>query len=243
MMSTQPSQIYEETTGVCEGVLTEDFMVTARAVGKPYCSVAVPDLGWSDKSGNPFPLTFVPFQALAYGLKAGDKVRIAFRQNDTRYPYLWNQETPAPIPEDDSPQPGSSIVSFPSQSQDEYTFMILGPGLIVASNDTYGCIRFGDQAQYFSGSGIALYSDNGKIGFHAQTEVDIQVGANVKIKVTAGGALTIEGVTSTTLDGDLNVKGEVAAKFGLPAVVHLSTHAHLGVQTGGGTSGGPVPGS
>lgn len=41
----------------------------------------------------------------------------------------------------------------------------------------------------------------------------------------------------------IDATGEITAKSGTGSAVHVTTHTHGGVQTGGGTSGAPTPGS
>lgn len=56
------------------------------------------------------------------------------------------------------------------------------------------------------------------------------------IEIDETGRVKIVSPTDMEITGNLVVSGEVTAN-GIP----LSTHKHVGVQTGGGTSGGPVP--
>ena len=182
--TTKAADQYNELTGVTFGTLAEDFLVTARIVGKPYCKVKIPNLGWT---GDNYPLVYVPFLALGFSLKAGDPVGVKFSQDDLRFPYLWTQDpntedgaTPFPIPAENAPVGSSGNVVFPSQSTDEYTFNILSSGLITASNGVYDCIRFGNQVQFFSADGMVLYSKDGDIGIKTS-------GSGKKVRIEAEG--------------------------------------------------------
>ena len=50
-------------------------------------------------------------------------------------------------------------------------------------------------------------------------------------------------LTSDLFSGDVRVTGEATAGYGTGDQVGLQTHTHGGVQTGGGTSGPPTPGT
>lgn len=58
------------------------------------------------------------------------------------------------------------------------------------------------------------------------------------IKIDKNGLVTIEG--DVQINGNVNVSGTVDADEVSANGVDLSTHIHSGVQTGGGTTGGPV---
>ena len=62
----------------------------------------------------------------------------------------------------------------------------------------------------------------------------VQVGGAFNVTATDVNITATDG--SAQMTGNFNVTGEVTAN-GIP----LSTHKHTGVQTGGGTSGGPTP--
>ena len=176
---------YPELTGVSEAILLEDFMVTARALGGPYCRAKIPSLGWN--TGR-FPAIYVPFQALTFALKKGDTVLVKFQQDDIRYPYVWFQPTtgssvPYPTPTDDCPQPGTKDVAFPSQDKHDYSFQVLGNGLIVASNEAYACVRFGTTAQYFWADGQTMYSE-GNLAFQG---AEIHLNGSTKHLITKEG--------------------------------------------------------
>lgn len=64
---------------------------------------------------------------------------------------------------------------------------------------------------------------------------------NTYIEITPDGKINIKAAGGVKVTGDLNVTGEVIAKFGAFAPIPLSTHIHSGVTTGGGSTGGPLP--
>lgn len=89
-------------------------------------------------------------------------------------------------------------------------------------------------------------------------EVAIYTDQGDQIIIRRGGAIEIVASTSVTvtsptvsLSGDLTVQGNVTVNGGtgvsvpsgdvIAGAIHLKTHKHTGVQTGGGTTGGPTP--
>lgn len=95
----------------------------------------------------------------------------------------------------------------------------------------------------WSGSTVRLTADNGL----SYLEIDPVIGS---LNLVFPGGIMFNGVAATfpgggaiQFAGDLRAAGEVQAKAGTGNVVHLSTHTHTGVATGGGTSGAPTPGS
>lgn len=58
------------------------------------------------------------------------------------------------------------------------------------------------------------------------------------LEITPAGAINLVAPAGVKITGNLVVTGTVT---GGPAGIGLTTHKHLGVTTGGGTSGGPTP--
>jgi hypothetical protein len=180
-------QALQEQTGITFGVLAEDFVVTARLVGKPYCRVFCEDLGWTADTGT-FPLVYVPFTGLGFALKKGDPVSIKFNLDDLRFPYLWQQDPKStgsmswPIPSDNAPT--GTGVAFPTGGPDEYTFNVLSTGLITASNGVYDVIRRGDKVIFMWNGGITVYAATGDIG--------LKTGGGY-IKIASAGTVNING--------------------------------------------------
>lgn len=218
-LANLPSDLYfPELTGVTEFILSEDFLVTAAATGGPFCRGTSEALGWTTKD---IPLIYVPFMALGYALKKGKKVLVKFSQDDIRYPYLWFQSPDAwdsnttsgylanfPVPTASAPAPDSSLspsLVFPDQSESaDYSFNILGNGLIVASNENYTAIVFTDpaggsnqQAFYFTKDGMTLYSPAGKIGFQGSTMTAVVGPAT--LDVDKDGNINVTGMKSMNL--------------------------------------------
>jgi phage baseplate assembly protein V len=101
----------------------------------------------------------------------------------------------------------------------------------------------------------------GKINISAQSEVNINaVNANItataiaKIEAPAiqlngavaiSGGLTVGGTISApgggAISGDFEVDGQIKGATVTNGTISLGTHKHTGVQTGGGTSGTPIP--
>lgn len=101
----------------------------------------------------------------------------------------------------------------------------------------------------------------GKINVSAQSEVNINaVNANItataiaKIEapviqlngaVAISGGLTVGGTISApgggAISGDFEVAGQIKGATVTNGTISLGTHKHTGVQTGGGTSGTPIP--
>jgi phage baseplate assembly protein gpV len=70
------------------------------------------------------------------------------------------------------------------------------------------------------------------------------LGADGSATLTLPPGEQITFVASTTLfSGDVRVTGEATAGYGTGDQVTLQRHTHGGVQTGGGTSGPPTPGT
>ena len=61
------------------------------------------------------------------------------------------------------------------------------------------------------------------------------------IEINASGDINITVSGTATINGDLDVTGDITAGEVSVGVVNLSDHLHAGVTTGSGTSGGPVP--
>ena len=258
---------YPETNGVQTAVLLEDFLITAAAVGGPFCRCSFPDLGMIDSGStpSPIPLVYVPFLALGYSLQKGDTILVKFDFDDPRFPYFWYQDPNAagavlfPVPTTDAPQPASGgsnpSLTFPSQSTDDYTFNILGNGLIVASNAAYTCIVFTDsgsgnqQAYYFSKTGMILFSPQGSVGIQAATEFDIVVGPN-KYVFKSDGTFTVTSQAGTLLkldaSGNLVIMGKVTAGLEVTANssgVSTTLSAHMHPTAGVGPPSKPIPGT
>lgn len=101
----------------------------------------------------------------------------------------------------------------------------------------------------------------GKINISAQSEVNINaVNANITATATAkvealaiqlngavsiSGGLTVGGTISApgggAISGNLEVTGQLKGATVTDGTISLGTHKHTGVQTGGGTSGTPIP--
>ena len=101
----------------------------------------------------------------------------------------------------------------------------------------------------------------GKINISAQTEVNVNaVNANItasaiaKIQapvieltgaVAISGALTVGGTITApgggAISGNFEVDGQIKGATITDGTISLGTHKHIGVTTGGGTSGTPTP--
>jgi len=254
---------WPQINSIQNAVLLEDFLVTASAVGGPFCRCSIPGLGSVDNGDipAPLPLVYVPFMALGFNLKKGANVLIQYDDDDPRYPYLWqtwpidSTLKPFPIPTQNSPQPASGSnpnLTFPSASTDDYAFNILGNNLIVASNDGYTCTVFIDpasgntQAYYYSPAGMILFSPQGSVGIQAATKFDIAVGPNL-YEFKSDGTFTVTSPSYVSgpllkmdASGNLLVAGEVTANANL-VPTHLSTHKHPSAPTGPPSP--PIPGT
>lgn len=70
---------------------------------------------------------------------------------------------------------------------------------------------------------------------------DVVVHSDADATVQAGGTATVQ-APDIFLDGDVRVSGDITADGEITAgTIPLTTHKHIGVTTGGGTSGTPVP--
>jgi hypothetical protein len=62
------------------------------------------------------------------------------------------------------------------------------------------------------------------------------------IRFDADGNVTIKPAATVTVEGDLHCTGTITGDTDVVSgAIHLKTHKHLGVTTGGGTSGTPTP--
>ena len=76
------------------------------------------------------------------------------------------------------------------------------------------------------------------------TDVGITIDSTKTVTINAPNGLTIAASGGITITGDVAVTGKITASGEIEGNnVHLSTHTHTGVTTGGGTSGAPTPGS
>jgi phage baseplate assembly protein V len=124
-------------------------------------------------------------------------------------------------------------------------------------------VKFDDDSviEYNRNSHEYTLDIKGKINISAQSEVNINaVNANItataiaKIEAPAiqlngavaiSGGLTVGGTISApgggAISGDFEVDGQIKGATVTNGTISLGTHKHTGVQTGGGTSGTPIP--
>lgn len=128
----------------------------------------------------------------------------------------------------------SSLVWLPignagwAAADDPNAACIYGPdGAILASIDKSVIVRFTK----------AAVSITPAAGVPIQLNGDVQVSGALQI------AGAIEAVGGGVYAGDLKTSGNVIAGVGGADQVGLTTHKHGGVQTGGGQSGAPTPGT
>lgn len=115
-------------------------------------------------------------------------------------------------------------------------------------------VRFSDDSfiEYNRGSHEYNINIKGKVNITAETEITVSA-PMVSIDATAvevsgtlavAGALTAASISAggmTADGGNLAVMGEVSGSTVVAGTIDLGTHTHSGVQTGGGTSGPPIP--
>lgn len=124
-------------------------------------------------------------------------------------------------------------------------------------------VKFDDDSviEYNRNSHEYTLDIKGKINITAQTEVNINaLNANIiataiaKIQAPAiqltgavaiSGGLTVGGTITApgggAISGDFEVSGEIKGATVTDGTISLGNHKHTGVQTGGGTSGTPIP--
>lgn len=89
-------------------------------------------------------------------------------------------------------------------------------------------------ANYLTGS-YALFKENGDLEIDA-VNANVEITANnVNVTLTGSATFTIGGCTITMSASGISVSGGTVTADG----IDLKTHTHSGVQTGGGSTGGP----
>lgn len=107
----------------------------------------------------------------------------------------------------------------------------------------FGCVLSqGNPNQYvqFNSNGVTIADNNGNQIQMANGGITIVGNLIMSGNLQLGGA--IQGQNGGTYTGAISTTGEITALSGASSVT-LGTHRHLGVQTGSGQSGSPVPGS
>ncbi len=98
----------------------------------------------------------------------------------------------------------------------------------------------------FSNNGIKLRNEDGTQYAWLKNDGSLAVGnAQASVNIAANGIVTIlngSGSIQLMADGTVNINGFMVAPDGKTTIdgIDWATHRHTGVQTGGGTSGGPV---
>ncbi|MGH3265040.1 MAG: phage baseplate assembly protein V, partial [Trebonia sp.] len=89
--------------------------------------------------------------------------------------------------------------------------------------------------------GTALVRDAAGAYVKATNDGNVHVNGNLLVAGTISTTAGTWGDGHGTITGSLTATGELTAKYGTGSVVNLSTHDTSAVQSGGGTSGPPVP--
>lgn len=102
----------------------------------------------------------------------------------------------------------------------------------------------GAVVQYNHASGEMSVKGIQKLVIEASNEVDVTAGSKTKINspvVEINGMLSLTGGSATMTVGEMHIKGTVKQTNGQLSSngVVLDSHIHSGVQSGGGTTGGP----
>lgn len=98
----------------------------------------------------------------------------------------------------------------------------------------------------FSNNGIKLRNEDGTQYAWLKNDGSLAVGnAQASVNIAANGVVSIlngSGSIQLMADGTVNINGFMVAPNGKTTIggIDWATHRHTGVQTGGGTSGGPV---
>lgn len=125
------------------------------------------------------------------------------------------------------------------------------PGPSSKPNVVSGISATGAQLRNEAGTTYIEIAADGKIKLVAPAEIDItapltKVTGNMTVTgiITTGAIATVTtggGTGEASFEGDMTVDGTIEADEVTAGGIGLTTHKHSGVQTGGGTSGGPVP--
>jgi hypothetical protein len=200
-------------------VLEEDFIITATATKRPFCKAKV-DPFYTNMKGV-YPLTLVPSWFFVYDLKKGDKIYVAFQDNDQNYPVLMlvdkdlNSDLYTKVS-----MPTSSYLTFPS-AEETLTSFYVGPDFYIIGTKTITVLKKGALMQVWTADKMYVVATD--FGVKAQKfELDLG-GQHIQITSDGSGTLALNGTAIPAVTGILNCIG----------ICPLTTLPHAGIQAVG----------
>ena len=152
------------------------------------------------------------------------------------------------------PSGGGFTLTFPIAPDDEvlviFASRCIDSWFASGKNGIQNELRMHDPSDGFAICGPRSYPNRLPV---STTNVQLRNGpADTFIEITPTQQVNVQAVNSVTvtapsitLHGNVTIAGNLSltGTFGAPGLPNYATHTHLGVQTGGGTSGPPKPGS
>lgn len=209
----------------------------------PTSGVPIVTVKFEVQSGFTLPTVTVPvlgFEYLRFPVKVGDKGVV--------FPASVNIGNVSGL------GGGNSSLVVPANLS-ALVFMPVGNAKWDASEDPNAVVLYGPDGVIIRDTAktSSVKVEPHKVTVSSDTEIDLKVGAIV-LKITAAGfqftgPIHFEGLVSGPLAGgninfgagNIVTTGEVNGGTVKQGLIVLGTHKHTGVQTGGGTSGGPTP--
>lgn len=129
------------------------------------------------------------------------------------------------------PPQGAQVLVL-CQEGDESNGVVIGSIFSVKDQPPSDSIKDGEFWLTHQSGSLLKFTDDGKVALTS----------NADMNITAGGNLNFNATGNINFAKDINVTGTVKATVDVTAgTVSVKNHVHSGVQTGGGTSGPPVP--
>ena len=194
-MSESNGFVSVEATGIFEGTLLEDMIVTVQRTGQLVCDVDIPDVFNKDFK---HPYVYVPLWAMSLPLREGNKVQVVFNQGDFLYPVLYKNPNELPegfteekwnLPQDIS---GGNI-KLPKASKNVSCQWI--------GDDAY-LIKTEDYTILHQNNGFILITKENKIFVYGD---EINLCANGKLNIDSAQEVTIKSNSTVTINNHLKV--------------------------------------
>lgn len=186
--------IYDESSGIYKGILTEDMIDTFQRVKRSFISVKFESL-FSEEL---FPLTYVPEFYRTLPLREGDTVWCQFSQGEMAYPVLYKVKAEMPdemLELPDAPDDGQ-FASFPSLDK-----------LVAVQRLNESCYLFCTEGQVYlwTGSGHHVFASDEFFSKVSKFNVlcsDVTVEADGGVDIEAGGEITVMATTQKVTVGN-----------------------------------------
>jgi hypothetical protein len=158
-MSVEDAYLVEDFTGVFEGVLLEDALVTYKRVGLPYINVLIKAVHGDNPQS--YPLTYVPVgigHDSVIPLRKDQTVKVRFLNNNVNYPVLWKTfSDPVEVEFPEKPEYGDLVEFEDFPEEDEYlSFMRIFPDVLVYFSDSQVILVKGESIFHLSSDNVSL---------------------------------------------------------------------------------------